>query len=201
MVWGAVIGAVGGLLGASASASAASDASDQAAAASAAQLEFDRDRYEDWQATYGGIQDNLSNYYNSLTPDFYEAQGLEAFQQEHQNQLTQVRETLAQRGLSNSGIAAATELSFAHQGATTRAGIRAMAPAAAAEDQLRFLQVGLGQNPGQSMSQTLAQQSAQANQQANQANIVAGQAIGQAINTATTGLSDYFNNRNKGDQE
>jgi len=174
---------------------ASSKASDASSAASEAQIAFEREKYSDWKDTYGGIEDNLSEYYNSLTPDYYEARGLEAFQKEQQLALENVRSTLAQRGIEDSGIAAAAELAFAQEGAVQKANIRATAPSMAAEEQRSFLQIGLGQNPGESFSRTLADRATNKANAANQASQYAGQATGQAITAVGTGLSDYLNTR------
>lgn len=170
----------------------ASKANRAASAASAAQLKFEQEKYDDWKDTYGGIEDNLADYYGSLTPEYYEARGLEAFQKEQQGALESVRETLAQRGIEDSGVAAATEISFAQEGAQQRTTIRANAPSMAAEEQRSFLQVGMGQNPGESYSRTLSERSASAASTAASANKAAGVAVGNAITTVGTGLSDYL---------
>lgn len=189
----AVIGGGAALLGGYMSSKSAGDASDVSAAASKAQLKFEKQKYSDFKDTYGTIEKNLSQYYNSLTPEFYEARGLETFQKEQQFALESVRTNLAQRGIEDSGIAAATEIGFAQEGAVQRSQIRANAPSLAAEEQRGFLQVGLGQNPGDSYSRALADRSASASNTAANANAAAGRAVGSAITTIGTGLSDYIN--------
>ena len=119
------------------------DATDAYSDAQDESIAFERERYADWKSTYGGVEENLSDYFSNLTPDYYAAQGLEAFQTEQQAALDNVRATLAQRGIADSGIAAATEIAFAQEGAERRAEIRAQAPSLAREEQFRFLQAGL----------------------------------------------------------
>ena len=179
---------VSGVLG-SRSASKATAAS---SASSAASLALEKKKYKDWKKTYGGVEENLSEYYNSVTPDYYEARGLEAFQKEQQFAIEQVNESFAQRGIEDSGIALASDISFAQEGATQRATIRTQAPALAAEEQLGFLQVGLGQNPGQSYSRSLAEKANRDAGAANQANAAAGRAVGNAVSTAGSALADYL---------
>ena len=99
-VAGAVV--VGSVAGAAISSRSADKASSRAAAAQDAQLAFEYEKYDDWMATYGPIQDNLANYYQNLTPDYYAAVGLEAFEQQQQASMLRVEENLAQRGLSDS---------------------------------------------------------------------------------------------------
>lgn len=170
----------------------AGKATKAASQADAAVLAFEQQKYADWKNTYGAIEDNLAEYYGSLTPDYYEARGLEAFEQEREQELEKVRTTLAQRGIEDSGIAAAVELGMAQEAAETRATIRAQAPSLAAEEQRSFLQVGMGQTPGQSLSSTLAESAARKGTAATAAEQAAGRAVGSAITTTGTALADYF---------
>ena len=192
MSWGLV--AVAGVTAVSAysSSKSASRDADNANAATAESLAFEQEKYDDWKETYGGIEDNLSDYYSSLTPEYFEAQGLESFQQEYQTAMTNVQSTLAQRGIEDSGIALATEVSGAQSAATNRATIRAQAPSLAAEEQRSFLQVGLGQNPGASYSRSLAENANRTGQDSRASQQAAGQAVGSAIRTAGTALSSYL---------
>lgn len=179
----AIIGAVGAVGGAVISSRASSKASKRAADAQNNQLNFDMERYDDWQNIFGGVQENLSNYYNSISPDYYIASGLEAFEKEREAQMGKLNETLAQRGLSNSGLAATVATEDAISSAEARAGIRREAPRQAREDQSRFLQIGMGQNPGSSISSTLGNIAVNAQTQANQASQAAGQAMSSAISS------------------
>jgi len=188
----AVIGGGAALAGGYMASRSADKATKAASQADAAALAFEQQKYQDWQDTYGSIEDNLADYYSTLTPDYYEARGLEAFQTEQQAALENVRTTLAQRGIEDSGIAAATELAFAQEGAQQRAQIRATAPSLAAEEQRSFLQVGLGQDPGASYSRTLAESAAQKGRTAASAEAAAGKAVSKAITTAGTALKDYL---------
>lgn len=190
---GSIIGTVGSVAGSLLSSSSANKASNKAASATQAQLDFEKQQYQDWQNIFGPIQDNLSQYYQSLTPDYYEAAGLEAFQKERDAQMTQLNESLAQRGLSTSGVQAAVERTNAIDTAQTRANIRREAPAKAAEEQSRFLQIGMGSNPANSYSTALSQVAQQQNSSALQQQQAAGTAIGNAISTVGSALSDYAN--------
>ena len=182
-VAGAAITAVGAIGGSEISIKSSSKASKRAADAQDAQLSFDMERYDDWQNIFGGVQENLANYYNSISPDYYVAAGLEAFEKEREAQMGKLNETLAQRGLSNSGIAATVATEDAISSAEARASIRREAPRQAREDQSRFLQIGMGQNPGSSVSSTLGNIATNAQTQANQASQAAGQAMSSAIST------------------
>ena len=182
-VAGAAIAAVGAIGGSVISSRASSKASQRAADAQNAQLSLDMERYDDWQNIFGGVQENLSSYYNSISPDYYVAAGLEAFEKEREAQMGKLNETLAQRGLSNSGLAATVATEDAISSAEARASIRREAPRQAREDQSRFLQIGMGQNPGSSVSSTLGGIATNAQTQANQASQAAGQAVSSAVSS------------------
>ena len=192
------IPAAAAVAGAAISSNASSKASKAAARSAGDQLEFEKAQYEDWQNIFGPIQDNLSNYYQSLTPDYYEAAGLEAFQKERDSQMAQLQESLAQRGLSTSGVSAAIERTNAIDTAQTRASIRREAPAKAAEEQSRFLQIGMGSNPANSYSTALGQVAQQQQQYAYQSQVASGQAMGNAVSTVGNALSNYLGSSNSG---
>lgn len=185
--------------GAAMSANASNKATKSAAKSAKNQLAFEQAQYEDWQNIFGPIQENLSDYYQSLTPDYYEAAGLEAFQKERDSQMTQLQESLAQRGLSTSGVSAAIERTNAIDTAQTRANIRREAPAKAAEEQSRFLQIGMGSNPANSYSTALGQVAQQQQEYAYKSQLATGQAMGNAVNTVGNALSNYLSsNSNSG---
>lgn len=188
----AVGGIVGGVLGSSAS----NSASKAAASAEKAQLEFDKERYEDWKKVYGPVQDNLSAYYSNLSSDYYETMGLEAFELERNSAMDSLNTYLAQRGISDSGIATQLNAEADLNSATTRAQIRRQAPAQLAEEQMNFLSIGLGSNPANGVSNTLASQATGKRQLANSAASASGQAWSSAISSVGslvgTGLSTYF---------
>lgn len=148
---GSVLGKVTDTLGLTDNKGAAAAAKSSAAAQQASvdmteeQLAFQREQYEDWKAVYGDLQENLGYYYSTLDPKDYEARGLQAVQQEYQTAKTQVDRTLAQRGISSSGIQAATDVSFAQSLASARADVRLKAPETVAKEQQGFLGIGLGQ--------------------------------------------------------
>lgn len=181
-----------GLLGAHQSSSASRRASRDAAAGEAAALAFEQERYDDWKAIYGPIQENLADYFSGVTADYYEVQGLEAFEMEKETTLKALEESLAQRGISDSGIAAALETGIEMEAIGERARIRTEAPAKAAEEKMRFLQVGLGSDPSQSLANTLSNQASAARSRASAAQQAAGEAVGSAISTTGTALADYY---------
>jgi hypothetical protein len=109
------------------------------------QLAFQREQYEDWKDIYGDLQENLGNYYKNLSPDDYISKGISAINREYEAANKAVTTQLAQRGISNSGIAAAAITDLERQGANARAGLRATAEEQVATDKMNFLGLGLGQ--------------------------------------------------------
>ena len=186
------IAAVGGagtaLYGAASASSAAGAATKGARRTAKAQLDFEKEKYQEWQDTYGGLEDNLAKYYDELTPTLRTMQGLESFEKEKNLALTDLRENLAQRGIATSGISAQLETEVALDSATARAKIRADAPMEVAREKLSFLQVGLGQDPSGGISDALAQNTRTANnlniQTANAASGAIPNAIGATVNAA-----------------
>ena len=196
---GAIIGA--GILGAGASihsankaSSAARGAANRQSAAAQAQLEFNKKQYQDWQDIYGPIQQNLSDYYQRLTPQLYESWGVQNIQAEYQKALEQVNEHLAQRGIDTSGIAAQNELSMAQQAAQQRAQVRAEAPQMVANAQAKFLGLGLG-NQGAlagNISNAYGNMANIAGQQWSLANAQEQQAYGALSNVVGSSLNAYM---------
>lgn len=187
---GWVAGAV--VVSAGVSAYSANKVSKRAEKSSDAAIGFEQEKYDDWQEVYGPLQDNLANYYENVSPEYYAATGLETFEQQYQTALTRMDENLAQRGIDpSSGIAASLESQAELNAAETRAGIRKDAPRQAAEDKSRFLQIGLGQNPGSSFSSALQNRASLQTQQAGYAQQAAGEAIGAAIPAIGRAIDQY----------
>lgn len=165
----------------------------------AAQLEFAKEQYADWQSVYGPLQDNLAEYYSGLDSEFYEAVGLESQQLEQQNMIRNIEERMAQSGIdSRSGIAQSLTAQAELAGAEQRAAIRRDAPRAAAEDKTRFLQIGLGQNPASSLQNVLSQQAMSQRNLATQQQMAAGQAIQNAVTTIGNAGTDLMKGLAKG---
>lgn len=200
MSWTAVAVAGASVAGSLISSNASSKASKASTAADAAQLDFAKEQYSDWKSVYGPIQDNLSSYYSNLTPDYYAALGLEAFETERATAMDQLDTSLAQRGITNSGLAAELTSNANLNAATQRAQIRRAAPSQVATDQMNFLGVGMNANPAPQVSQALGDQATAARSRANSAASASGQAWGKAASSVgsllETGLSSYLGANN-----
>ena len=126
-------------------ANAATSATNASVAMSKEQIDFAKEQYNEWKAVYGDIQTNLGKYYNSLNASDYEAKGLNTVQQEYSIAKERINTELAQRGISDSGIAAVADINMNQRLAEVKANIRTTANEKVAEDKLKFLGVGLGQ--------------------------------------------------------
>lgn len=185
--------AVGSIAGAAISADAAGDAADQASDDRQAVLAFEQQRYNDWKAMYGGIEENLASYYENLTPDKFITQNMEAYETELEGVRERIRTSFAQRGIRpDSGVALGAEAGLELARGEKRASIRANAEQEVMDRKQSFLGLGVQRDPSNSYSSALQQQSAYSTQASNQASAAAGQAMGQAISDTTTALSDYF---------
>jgi len=162
-MWAAVAVGVGGMVvGAYSSSKASKSAAASADKASAAQaagnqqqydaamaeLDFAKSKQADWDSVYGSTQDNLADYYDKLTPERYQAAGVQQINEEYAKSEQNITKVLAQRGISNSGTAAAALTSLEQSAASSRAGVQAMAETTVANEKKSFLQLGLNQANG-----------------------------------------------------
>lgn len=181
------------LVSAGVSVSGANKADKRANNSAAASLAFDQKKYDDWKAIYGPIEQNLSTYYNNLTPAYYETRGIEAFNKEKEQALTTIREHYAQVGIRpDSGLAVGAETALALTSAVTKADIRATSEQKVAEAKQSFLTAGASRDPSNQLSTNLSNRATNDSNRADSADQAAGKAIGTAINATGTALSDYF---------
>lgn len=108
-------------------------------------IAFQKEQYADWKAVYGEIQSNLGEYYKNLSSSKYATQSVQANQQEFNKVSKQLDTQLAQRGLSQSGVQAASMVSMNQQLAQANAQARYTAKDQVSAQQAGFLGIGLGQ--------------------------------------------------------
>lgn len=129
-------------------ADASNKATEASLKASEEQLAFQKQQYADWEDIFGPIQDNLSSYYQTLSPDTYTSLGLQNLQKSYQTSRDSLDRSLAQRGLSNSGAAVQGLTDLSTQRMLGEANIRQSAPQAVESQKQNFLSIGLGLQPG-----------------------------------------------------
>ena len=177
------IGVAANIYSSSKATSAAKKAGKRADAADDRRMDFEEKRYDEWQDTYGPLEDRLADYYETLTPTLRITQGLEAFEKEKGIALSNFREAMAERNVDRSGVAMQVEKDTAIQSAEVRAKIRADAPMEVAREQSRFLQIGLGQNPDQGIREGLTTEQTRSSGLESQTARNAGQARGAMIDS------------------
>lgn len=192
VVGSAVVGAVSSASASSKASKSADAATAAASESSAAQLEFAKEQYADWEKVYGPIQENLSAYYNSLTPEKYETQSIQAINQSYANANKQITQSLAQRGIATSGLAAQAQVDLSSKQAQDIATVRATSDQVVANEKTKFLSLGLGQyantvagvtNAYGNQANFAAQQAGVYNQQAAQASAGIGSALSGGVNS------------------
>lgn len=200
MAWVAV--AIGGsaIIGAGASAYAGSQASKASNRASglqsqaqAAQLAFQQQQYADWKAVYGPIQDNLSSFYQNLSPESLIASGLKNYEQQHIAVQDQLQRTFAQRGVDSQAQQFLGQQD-ALRTAEAKATIRTDAPFKLAAGQQNFLSGNVTNPTASGVANAYSNQANLYGQQAQQynTNAVAGyQAAGQAVQGGVQGYLQY----------
>ena len=151
----AIIGAAAIGAGSSAMASRSSSKSAQSAQSSADaaaqleyatsqdQLEFAKQQYADWENIFGPIQSHLSNYYQNLNSDTYASLGLQNIEKEYARSSQLLDESLAKRGMTNSGATAQGFSQLESARMLGRAEAQTNAPMAVAQAQQSFLATGL----------------------------------------------------------
>jgi hypothetical protein len=183
------------VLGAYSSNKAAKSAGKDASRANAAAMAFERQKYDDWNAVYGPIQDNLANYYSGLDGDIIATRGLEAYEREYQDAIVDLNESLAQRGIEDSGLAIELERVNTMDRAKNRAKIRTTAEDEAMAQKMDFLQVGMQTNPDASMSQTLGDNASRLNTDAGATAAASAKAGQLAIDTVGKAAGDYLTDK------
>jgi len=193
IIGSAVVGAGASIYAGNKSASAAKQASGQQAAAADSNLAFQQAQYADWQAVYGPVQDNLSNFYQNLSGDTLVASGLKNYEQQYAAAEQNLQRSFTQRGIDSPAQGLLTQQA-ALGTAEYKATLRNDAPLKVAQLKQGFLDHNV-QNPAAAgVSQQL---SAQANLYGNQAaqynnQATAGyQAAGQAIQGGVSGYTQY----------
>ena len=118
-------------------------------------LAFAREQYEDWKEIYGPIEDALGEFYGNLTPDYIEAQGLQAQEKQYTAAKENMKEFFAVNEIE-SGAAADLFTKSELSNERSKAQIRADAPIKTAELKQGFLSLGLGQKASAQSSVTNA---------------------------------------------
>ncbi len=75
----------------------------------AQQQQAAQDQYNDWEAMFGPIQENLSNYYSSMDPKDFARMGKGTIDEAYQTASDSLQKNLAQRGIQGGGVEAGAQ--------------------------------------------------------------------------------------------
>lgn len=159
----------------------ANDLTDQSLQMSRENIAFQKEQLEEWEDTYGDIEQNLSNYFENLSPEKQAQLGLTASNRNFQEARRVLKETLDQRGLGGSKFAESQLLQADIGQARDTATIRALAEEDVINKQLTFLGLGLGQG-GQALGNI------------NQASIAGANTTAQGAATSASIANNMFSN-------
>jgi len=109
------------------------------------QMAFGQDMLTDWEETFGGIEDNLSQYYNNLDPVKYATSYKSNLNENIDKQMAQMNETMAATGLQTAGMKQQTAKEAAFAKATGGAQADLMAEDKVMSMKQGFLNTGSAQ--------------------------------------------------------
>ncbi len=107
-------------------------------------LNFAKEQYNRWKEIYGPIERNVADFYDTLTPEFFSSQGLQQYQKQSQQALSNMEEHFALAGVE-SGVQTDIRAKMELQGARDKAQIRYEAPIKVAQAKEGFIAAGRGQ--------------------------------------------------------
>jgi len=109
------------------------------------QMAYQQELRSQWDQTFGSVERNLSDYYNNLSPEKLTTAGVQANQESFQAVQKQLQQTLAQRGISGTGVEAQGLTQLAVSQAQQDANVRVNAPQQVAQQQQGFYSLGIPQ--------------------------------------------------------
>ena len=110
------------------------------------QLQLYKSQLNDWEAAFGSIQNNLSEYYKSLDPTILASNHIQNIEEEYKRASDNINAELTRRGLDTSGASVAANTQLQRGLAESRAEAKYKAPQEVAMMQQGYLQgVGLPQ--------------------------------------------------------
>lgn len=208
-----LVSGISGIAGSVASSKAAREAKSQqdqyyakARAGAEAQKAYYEQQLSDWKAMFGNVETQVADYFNNLSPEVRQNQYFQRLEQNYAASSQRLNETLAQRGLSSSGIVAAANTQLLQNLASSKAQAAIQAQDEVAQQKLGFYQLGVGQknrlqagydNAVNQQINLNAQMAGVAGQQANAYQQQAAQGLanaGSALGTAVGGIANALGN-------
>lgn len=133
---------------------------DKANAISQEQMDLYKQQLSEWESVFGNVQQTVSDYYNSLTPEKRIQQGFQNLESQYNQASTRVNQQLAQRGLATSGASAQANTALLQSLASQKAEVATNAESQVAQEQASYLQLGLNQKSNLLSGLTNAQNTA-----------------------------------------
>ena len=99
-------------------------------------------QYQDWEAMFGPIQENLANYYSSMDPKDFALMGKGTIDEAYQTASDSLQKNLAQRGIQGGGVEAGAQAQLESATALARGQNTLQSEAAYAQAQQDFLATG-----------------------------------------------------------
>lgn len=172
--------------------SGSSKAANKSAQAAQDAVDFSKERYADWKELFGPLESSITEYYQSLSPEYYASQGIEDINQFALDNKVKIENNLIRRGLDDDSLKTYFDNQIDMDSAKQRASVRLDSERNMVNDQARWMQIGYGQNPS---GEVLSSYQSQSGQQAQQAQFLAGQekqqsaSLGRMVGSAASFLS------------
>lgn len=109
-----------------------------------AQLAFNEQQYNDWKNVFGPIEENLAEHFSQLDPESYASHIKDSLSNYFNQAKTQLNRTLAQRGLTDSGLSFEASKDLNQELARQKALADQQANDIVERKKLSFLGLGLG---------------------------------------------------------
>ncbi len=106
-------------------------------------------QYDDWESTFGSIQDNMSNYYQAMDPKDFAAYSKQTVDQAYSDASDRLAKTLASRGIQGGGIEASARGLLEGDTAAQRAQLQFGAQQTHNQQQQQFLNSGMQNSQAQ----------------------------------------------------
>lgn len=158
--------------------------------ANTAQLDFQKQQYDDWQSVYGPIQERLSSFYEGLDAETFAASGLQAYEKEFRTSQKDIQRSFAQRGI-DTDVQDFMSQNASLRAAEAKAGIRADASLKVASAQQDFVAGGRSNPNAPGIARTMGQQADRYGDQANQYATQAQQGYDAVGNLIIGGATEY----------
>jgi len=107
-------------------------------------IEYAQGLLDDWESTFGGIEENMKDYYTNLDPTKFATESKSQFMSEMDKQMKIFNETMAASGLQSAGMKQQANKEMAFELAKGNAGIDIASEEFVADKKQNWLNYGVG---------------------------------------------------------